>query len=384
MRLILCLLVSILLQGCGVGYVLTSSARQAELLCARVDNDLAARSDALSPQQREALSWVPHIKRFGRMIGLEGSRNYDTVALGWERAIWNTSATPPLSFEPRTWWFPVVGEVPYLGFFSEAEAREQAADLDAEGLDTYARPAATYSTLGWFEDPLLLPMLDWPESDLANVLLHELTHATVWAPGGVDFNESLANFVGELASLAYLAWRYGTEDPRFVEATRRADDRARWRDLLLGLYHDLNAAYTDPALTDPERLDRKAALLASLPARVQRAGFYDAPLYLQAAIDGPWNNARLAQFRTYNDNRRWFAALLDREGGELRPFLLAIAALADDHDDPNAALRDAAQAHLRRARQPDPPDPRQRVLRRLGLLRPTAPGTPPPAPPQTP
>lgn len=377
--------------GCGAGYVATSSYYQMELLCARVDNQEALRSGQLTPQQSGAVRQVPKIKAFGRSIGLAGSRNYDTVALGWERQIWNVSGSDPLSFTPHTWWFPIVGRVPYLGFFVEGSARQQEQALLQEGLDAYVRTAATYSTLGWFEDPLLLPMLDWPEALLANVLLHELTHATIWAPGGVNFNESLANFVGDVASFAYLAHQYGVEHPTWQEAWLQAGDRATWRELLLTLYQDLDAVYQDQALTDPQKLQQKQRLLEDLPRRVQAARFHEAELYQQAAAEGVWNNARLMQYRTYNDNRRWFAAILDREGGDLRRFIQAVAALADDNEDPNLALQKAAQAWLDHSGQANPPEPRERVLRRLGLWRharplplPTPQSAPPPALPSAP
>ena len=110
--------------------------------------------------------------------------------LGWDHTIYNVTGSAPLAFEPVVFWFPVVGSFPYLGFFDRDQARAHASGLRRQGKDVWVRTAGAYSTLGWFEDPILPHMLDWDEYSLAGTLLHELAHATLWVPGSVQFNES--------------------------------------------------------------------------------------------------------------------------------------------------------------------------------------------------
>lgn len=334
---------ALLLNACSAGYVIRSAWYQAELLASRQPVDEVRRSGRLTPSQLAALDVIADAKAYGAEIGLSATRNYETIALKWKRTLWNVSACPRLSLAPRTWWFPVVGRVPYLGYFTEGEARAQEQRLAREGYDVHVRTSGAYSTLGWFKDPILPQMLSWDEFDLAETVLHELTHATVWIPGSVAFNESLASFVGEEAAFRYLAARHGESSPAHAAARRDSRDDERWRALLHGLCRDLDALYGDASLGDDEKLARKASLLATLPERVEAAGFEAPERFRRAAAHGQWNNARLAQFRTYNTHRDSFTALLDAQGGDLVAFLKAVRGAVAGARDPFAALDAAAR-----------------------------------------
>ncbi|HEV7703067.1 MAG TPA: aminopeptidase, partial [Gemmatimonadaceae bacterium] len=96
----------------------------------------------------------------------------------------------------KTWWFPIVGDVPYKGYFDVRDARRAAADLTHDGFDAYLRPASAFSTLGYLEDPVLSTTIDEDSVELVNTVIHELTHNTFYASGQAVFNESFANFVG--------------------------------------------------------------------------------------------------------------------------------------------------------------------------------------------
>jgi predicted aminopeptidase len=330
-----------MLPGCGAGYVLRSGYYQMELLAHRDPVEEALRSHEYTARERASFYVVRDAKAFGREIGLAGTANYDTVAHDWDHRIWNVSASHPARFENRTWSFPIVGTVPYLGFFREGQARELGSELAAEGLDVYIRTAGTYSTLGWFEDPILRPMLSWSRYWLANTVLHEMTHATVWIPGSVNFNESFANFVGDVAAFRYLEARFGRESPEFRSAMADVADDEEWTRVLLGLYADLDTVYAsdDPTLC---KLERKREVLATLLSRVDASALSDKNWYRSVVALGPWNNARLAQFRTYNDDRPAFQALLDAHDGDLGRFMKAVATVTRGADDPYEALREAA------------------------------------------
>jgi predicted aminopeptidase len=316
---------------------------QADLLARRQKIERVLSRGELDDQQRAALDIVAQAKAFGEKLGFAPTHNYGSVAVGWDRTIWTVSGCDPLAFKPATWWFPIVGRVPYLGYFRASDADRELGRIQARGLDAYKRTAGAYSTLGWFRDPILPEMLTWSEADLAETVLHELAHATVWVKGSVSFNESFASFVGEEASFRYLDDKYGPQSPQALEARTDFEDYQRWRQLERGLYEDLNAVYTDPGLSDDEKAEQKAALFAAFPVRVAQGGLHDPDEWVKAASRGTWNNARLVQFQTYNDNRAAFEALLARHDGDLLAFMLEIREVTRSGGSPYAAVARAAR-----------------------------------------
>lgn len=331
--------VAALLPGCTVGYVVRSAWFQGELLASRRPVDEVRASGRLDAAQLHALDIIADVKEFGAEIGLSSTDNYESVAIGWDRQVWNLSACAPLAFESKTWWFPVVGRVPYLGYFREQDARATEARLQREGYDVYVRTAGAWSTLGWFRDPILPAMLGWDEFDLADTVLHELAHATVWVRGSVNFNESFATFTGEEAAFRYLAARHGPDAELTVAAHRDAEDRRRWRGLLHGLYRDLDAIYTEPGLEPTGMASAKASLFAGLDVRIDNSDLFDKDRHHRAVARGTWNNARMAQFRTYNDSRPQFEALLAWHQGDLLAFMRDVQDLTRGQKDPFDALR---------------------------------------------
>jgi predicted aminopeptidase len=331
-----------LLPSCNVGYLLSSGYYQAELLASRRPIDDVLKQDSLSAGEEQRLRLIPEIKNYGRKIGLKSTENYDTIALGWDRTIFNVSACDPVSFTPVTWWFPIVGRVPYLGFFTEKDARGREKSLLAEGYDVHVRTAGAYSTLGWFRDPILPNMLRWSEADLAETVFHELAHSTLWIPGSVMFNESFANFVGQSAVHQYLADTYGKDSEQLADLMRDERDERRFDALLHGLYENLDTVYRDPALSKDDKLARKAELYGSIEGRVRDSDIEQKDLYINAIRRSPWNNARLMQFQTYNSNEDWFAAILRRDDGNVRRFIDDIDGITRGQPDPFVALQKAA------------------------------------------
>lgn len=334
-------LAAILSPGCTVRYLAGAAYHEAELLLAREPVDRVLATRALSAGQEQRLRLIPELKAYGKALGLSSTENYSAVSLDWNRTIWNVSACDPLSFTPRTWGFPIVGRVPYLGYFTDAAAEAQVARLKAEGLDVYKRTAGAFSTLGWFRDPVLPTMLRWSEADLAETVFHELAHATLWVPGSVSFNESFASVVGEASARRWLIDRYGPDAPQVAEYDREDRDWRRFEAILHELYKDLDSVYTDPALSPEEKAARKATLLAGLADRVRSSPIENQDAYLRVATRNPWNNARLVQFKAYNSNDELFARVFDQHPGDVRAFIDTIATITKGRRDPFVALHDA-------------------------------------------
>jgi predicted aminopeptidase len=336
--------------GCRVAYVGQAAWHQAGLMAAREPIDRVLERGELDEARAEKLALIPQIKAFGERQGLAPSRNYETVSARWRRSIYNLSACPPLGLEPVGWWFPVVGEVPYLGFFRSQDVARWESRYRERGYDVHVRDVAAYSTLGWFRDPVLPAMLDWEEYRLAEVVLHELTHATLWVPGSVSFNETLANVVGEEAATLWMLERYGPESPEVATMEAAREDHEIWRGLLEDLYRDLDAAYKNMNTTEEQKLETKERLFRSLEHRVLAAGLRQPEPYAKEARDGQWNNARVAQYRTYNHSREAFDELLRRRHGDLRAMMDDIAIITNDSRDPWDSIQREVRAGVENSR----------------------------------
>ncbi len=329
-----------LLPSCGARYVAVSAVYQAEMLARRESVDELLATGTLSAGEEQRLRLFQEVKAFGHDLGLSATDNYSGYSRTWTRTIWNVSACPPLSFEPRTWWFPIVGTVPYLGYFSTEEAHTARVKLENEGYEVHMRVVNAYSTLGWFRDPILPAMMTWTEPQVAETVLHELAHATLWIPGSVAFNESFANVVGQAAGDRFLVHKYGRDSKQVADALEADADWLVFRDILQGLYTELDAVYTGNQ-PEPEKARRKDELYDSLDDRVLASAIRNKPRYLQVVRTQTWNNPRLMQFRTYNTGEAEFTALMARCEGDIPTFITRVRELTRGQADPFAALRAA-------------------------------------------
>jgi len=340
----LLLLATFFLQGCAVHYVIQSGWYEGMLLAGRQPIARVIERGSLPADRAEKLALVPRIKDWGHGVGLARTRNYETINLGWNRTVWNFSACQPLSFEPRTWWFPIVGRVPYLGFFRERDAERYTRRYASRGDDVWVRSVDAWSTLGWFRDPVLPAMLAWEESRIAETVLHELAHATLWAPGNVDFNETFASVTGEVAAVGWMKHAHGGDSEPVRALVQAQTDLQTWLAIVRGLFKELDTLYRRTDLDDEAKLYTKKELIASLPDRVTASPIHDQDRYLNAARASDWNNARLYQHRTYDNRRDLFDRILHQEDGDIKAFIEHIRRVTHRRDDPWAALAEEVEA----------------------------------------
>ncbi|MBV8878545.1 MAG: aminopeptidase [Planctomycetaceae bacterium] len=283
-----------LLSGC---YLITQGYGQLRILLdSRAIDDLLA-DPAVPDQTKLKLLLVREIKSFGEHeLGLNRSANYESFYDTKGKPItYIVSACRKDRFQPHTWWFPIVGDVPYKGFFAKADAEAEAAALEKENYDVSLGMAAAYSTLGYFPDPVLSTMLSYPDEQLAALILHELTHGTIYLPGGTEFNEGLASFVGWQGALEFARRRKGIHSEAYDRTVRafaaeeRRDTRAR------ELFHRLDELY---------RSNQPRSVV--LVEREKIAG-------------GKVNNAEILMQRRYGRYDE-FRARFEQTGGEWRPF----------------------------------------------------------------
>jgi predicted aminopeptidase len=243
--------------------------------------------------------------------------------------------------EAYTWWFPIVGRVPYKGFFDFGAAKDLARDLERRGYDSYVRPSAAFSTLGWFNDPLLSTTLRLDSVDLANTVIHEVTHNTFYKAGQAVFNESFANFVGARGSAWFFRIRGDSAAAAFADADWEDDKRmgAFWA----SLYRSLDSAYK--AHPGDSALAARLAARDTVYARGRLHLINDVAPTLrtiapermaQVRID---NNAALLARRIYLTDLELFDRVWARENYDLRKTIERVIGLAKDADDPYAAVR---------------------------------------------
>ncbi|MEM9692246.1 MAG: aminopeptidase [Myxococcota bacterium] len=223
------------LTGCfQAGYVVQAGVGQETLGFASQPLAEAIANRDVEPYKRELLRIVPDVKQYGERHALKATSNYEHyVALDRPVVVYVVVASHPFRFESKTWWFPIVGNVPYLGWFQRSDAVRYAKRLRKAGWDVHLRGASAYSTLGFFDDPILSSMIRTRASvvgDLVNVILHESVHATYYVPSQSAFNESLADFVADELTLPYLDERLGLDRWQihaYVDAQVRREQRGQ-------------------------------------------------------------------------------------------------------------------------------------------------------------
>jgi len=195
------------------------------------------------------LNLIEQVRKYAiDSLGLKDTENYKTLYdQKGEEIMWVVTACEPFAFKPKEWKFPILGAVPYKGFFIKEKAIELRNELEKEGWDTSIRNPGGWSTLGWFTDPILSGMLERSEGDLANLIIHEMVHSTIFIKDSVDFNENLATFIGDRGTEKFLLATYGAESKEYtdylqldIDFTRYSNHMLRGTELLDSLYQTMN------------------------------------------------------------------------------------------------------------------------------------------------
>ena len=247
-------------------------------------------------------------------------------------------AAPKTEMRPYTWWFLIVGDVPYKGFFSKADAADEAARLEAAGYDTHIRTSAAFSTLGWFDDPLLAHLLKYDRVVLSNIVFHELFHNTLYVPGAGSFNESVANFIGHRAAIEFFRRHVGDGSAEFQRAEQLWEEErefARYIDEVVVTLQELYGR--DIVRADKLRL--REELFARIKTEWSRR-IADRPNHrFRGFSREPINNAILMHYVVYLKELDRFEALFESTGGDLVRTIELLRQIASAGGDPFEALR---------------------------------------------
>ncbi len=263
---------SFLFVGCQSGYLIEQGSGQLGLIWGRVDLDDQELLASLEDDERRKLEWAPKILEFARTeLGLDPGDSYTTFFDTKGEPITHlVVASERLALIPYEWCFPIVGCVPYKGYFDEDDADAEADRLREQGWDVSVLPASAYSTLGWFSDPVLSDMLDRPFPGFVDVLIHETVHRTLYLPGGTAFNESLATHVAREGTRLFLERHPESASEEDLEAWQRRQRFSRlYEESLARLRDDLDSLFRSD-LPDVEKEARKAELLGTTKRTIER------------------------------------------------------------------------------------------------------------------
>ena len=343
----------VLFSGC---YTLKEGTTMLGYLGRAIPLEELAGKETASDEDRNFVKRVEDIRRFAiEELGLKESKNYTRfVILDRDYLAAVVSASAKDSFTTYEWWFPVVGKVPYKGFFDAKDARNERAKLEKKDLDVWIRGVDAFSTLGWFRDPLYSYMEKYSDRELAELIIHELLHATVYLKNNSQFNEQLAEFVGSEGARLYIEKkRANSAEHSTTGGSGAADvpgrqgddangdntkaDNAAYLTFIRGLIVELDDVYKSDIPRD-EKLKHKDEIIDS--AKKKFDADYDT-LFKTERYRGfsklPVNNAYLGLYRLYYEEDNFFKDLYEKTGRNL-PKLIAAAKTLKGRGDPKAEL----------------------------------------------
>lgn len=289
--------------ACSPGYVMRGAYEQGKILIGRRDISKVIEDPGVSQDNREKLQVVLEARAYAQRIGLEPKGSFTTYAeVTRDPLAWVVVASRRDAFALHTWWFPIVGTVPYKGFFDKEDAEAEVADLRRQGYETSMRGTEAFSTLGWFDDPVVSTTLKNSQTRIANTVIHESVHSTVWIKGSVAFNESLANFVGSQGAVLFFAERLAecraagkgcdVQEQQLATATREYAFQFELAEVIETLYTRLERLYKDPALSSEDKIARRVPLFEEVMAPFREK-------YPSVSILKEVNNADIIQLKLY-------------------------------------------------------------------------------------
>ena len=294
--------------GCSTASFLSQAvAGHYRVMGSRVSIEKIIREKGLDSLSRDKLRMILELREFASAeLGLPRNKSYTLFSEIREEYLgWNVYATPKFSVEPVTWSFPIAGRVVYRGYFSKERALNFAKKTEEEGNDVYVSPISAYSTLGWYDDPVLSSHLQLDEIRLAGLIIHELAHQQLYIKGDSRFNESLAVTVEREGVLRWL--KSTGRDNRIADAVKMWGQQDATNSKMLDARSRLNELYKS-GISSASMEHKKDSLLKVFVGDIGRPKF------------GEMNNAFFVPVNTYYSMVPKFQKMLDSLGGDFRKF----------------------------------------------------------------
>jgi predicted aminopeptidase len=257
------------------------------------------------------LNFISEVRRYSiDSLGLKDTENYKTMFDQQGKEImWVVMASEKFRLKPKEWKFPIVGAVPYKGFFDEKRANDLKLELQEEGWDVVVRNPGGWSTLGWFTDPILSKMLSRSEGDLANLIIHEMSHATIFVKDSIDFNENLATFIGDRGTEQFLIYKYGADSKEYTTYMAEDKDYLKFVDHMLRGAKVLDSLYNnlEPAEPMEKKLESKEKVIRRIINSMDTLSLALTSTPSKRFRKELPNNAYFMNFRQYQSKQDTFA-----------------------------------------------------------------------------
>ncbi len=321
---------SLAFASCSPFYVLEAGYHEASILLGRQKiSHLLAEGD-IDDRLRQQFELVLAARDFAESLGLDAKKSFTKYsAVKTDVLVWVVIAAKKTKLEPYTWWFPVVGNVPYKGFFEKEDALREAEQLRKKNYDVVVRGSAAFSTLGWFDDPLISTMMRYDDVALSDTVIHEILHNTIWVKDNVFFNETLANVVGGIGSRDFFLQREGLASKNAQIARDRLHDELLYARFLEETTNELKSFYESPDLSEAEILSKREEIFkAALEKWEKTKPSLKTQLYVDVAAK--LNNAVILADQTYLSSPWVFQEFYETTGSSLPEFVKQIEEIVHD------------------------------------------------------
>lgn len=279
---------------------------------------------------KQKLQLVTEIKQFAvDSLGINPSTNYTKFYDQHNKpALLTISACEPYSFKPKEWTFPFLGTVSYKGFFNKNKARQEIMELKAHDYDVDVYSPSGWSTLGWFKDPVLSNMLKRSDGSLANLIIHELTHGTLYVKDNVTFNENLANFIGDKGAEQFLIYKFGKNSKQYIEYEQDKKDEKIYNEYILKGMQRLDSLYSSFTDKDTEDLkkQKKNEIIFQIVLEVNHLPLHKKKRYFKYSLQAFYEkNAFCMAFQRYDSQQEIFEKeYREKYSSDIRSYLTSL------------------------------------------------------------
>ena len=332
-----------LLSACSPIYVLRAAYEEGKILWRRQPIAEYIRQPDLNDETEEKLKTVLAVREYARdVLKLNVGGSYASYSyVDRPDLTYVVIAAPKTELRPYTWWFLIVGSVPYKGYFSKQEADEEIERLKAKGYDTNLRTSAAFSTLGWFDDPLLSHLLKFDKVGLAELVFHELFHNTLYVSGQGAFNESVANFIGHRSAIEFFRVKFGADSAEHQRALQWWGEEREFGSFVAELVRDLTDLYQSDIPRDDKLRLREEVFTRGKAEWARRIA--DRPAHrFRGFSQQTLNNAVLMHYIVYLKDFDLFESLYEAAGRDLPKTIELLQHAAAKGGDPFDAVRQLA------------------------------------------